>query len=436
MSETLPVVSEELTRLAVSAAAARPIRRYAVNELRRRRHRRYVVTVSVWIVLAMSMNMLPIYRQYLQKYLAIGDADFGVLFSMGPLVGIAVALLAGPLVERKGTLRMLRYCLRLSALGMAILALAGPHWRIMAVGYALSTGALGAMVIAANRYIMQLFPKDCRRMMALSMAVLSAGGILLPLLGETLLALPHYFPRLSLAWIFHGPFVLVASAMWAASYGYRGRSADASKIRRRAAQTTRLFANFRLPWPVMILACLWALHGAADTALAIWLPRFLGRADFASGPVRPGVAMAAASVAYLLARSLLSVLPEHFGRKYFLILPGLLGGSLMIGGVLSGHYWLTLGCYIAGAFIWSVEFPAIQALMAERSGRQLGAALALAGIPSGLLTFLLIQCSGWLAATAGENSLTYAILLPAAMFPMIGFGGWLWARCYLRHSAS
>ncbi|MCX7935017.1 MAG: hypothetical protein N3A66_07135 [Planctomycetota bacterium] len=59
-------------------------------------------------VMAQFVNILPVFRHRLQKYLGIGDSRFGPIFSVGLLLGMVSVLAAGMALERLGPVTMSR----------------------------------------------------------------------------------------------------------------------------------------------------------------------------------------------------------------------------------------------------------------------------------------------------------------------------------------
>jgi len=173
---------------------------------------------------------------------------------------------------------------------------------------------------------------------------------------------------------------------------------------------------------------LMALHGAVDTSIFYWMPRFLGSAVFAATLVAPGLVMSGFSLSYLVSRSLLTLVPEHRGRRSLLVLPGLLGGGVLLAGILSRDYALAAGGYVLGAFLWSVEYPAMLGAVADQDKHRFAGAMALTQVLCGPLTSVLTYGIGVGAARLGEAALWQPMAAVAAGFLVIGLsgGGWVW----------
>ena len=401
------------------------IRGAGVRSPRRQRHYRYAVAVSALAILMLYVGILPVFRAHLQDYLKIGDAQFGLLFGMAPLAGGLAVLAGGALLNRLGAVRLIRWSLWGVAAGMLLLAATGSWWPGVLAGVTLCTLAAGPFAIAMNAYLTRLFPQDRRRILALSLAMGSAGGILLPLLAELLLSLSAHWPKISFGLIFHGPFLFGGLALLAAGFRYRGRPLGAPHPARpkTAAWDWR---HFRLPLPVAWLVGLLALHTATDVAIFTWMPRFLDSRGFSSHPLVPGVVLAGMSAAYLVSRSGLALLPETWGRRTLLVLPGLLGGGVFVTGVVTRSFPLTVGGYLLGAFLWSAEYPAMLGAAADRGRQSFGTALALAQVLSGIFTAAFVYALGQWVARQGEERMWLGMAVLGGGFLCVGLGGALW----------
>ena len=120
------------------------------------------------------------------------------------------------------------------------------------------------------------------------------------------------------------------------------------------------------------------------------------------------------------------MVPDEFGRRAFLVLPGLLGGGAFLAGVLSRDFWLTAGGYVLGAFLWSAEYPAMLGTLAGCGKRHFGLALALAQALTGLLTSAMVMGAGRTMACLGEDRSWQVMAALAGGFLLVGFGGGLW----------
>lgn len=399
---------------------------------RRGAHYGYVTSVSLLVVLSQYKSVLPIFRDTLRDYLEISVVQFGLLFSVGPLIGVASVLLGGVLVDRLGAVRMIRYCLQGTAVSFVIVAFAGQSYAAFMA--AICVGALfaGPLYTAKQVYVSRLFPRDKRRVLSLSLAIVSGGGIVKPLLAEVLLSMGE---RVGTAAVLHGPFLVFAALLVCGSMLYRdaGPRRSASPAPRLAHRWTLSWGSFQISLPLLWLVLLGTCHGVADSTLHVWMPKFLASASFDEHPILPGVVLSGYGLAYLIARSLLALVPADFARRSLMILPGLIGGGLLIAGLISRSFWLTAGGYVAGAFIWSNGYPALLAAMSQQDRRRFGTAIAWKGVLTALLTAASIALVGALTERLGEERMWLVMILPASGFLIVGLDGLAWVIRAARH---
>ena len=394
------------------------------NAVRRRRHYRYALAVSLLFVLTQYVNVLPIFRDRLQSYLAVSGGHMALIFGIGPLAGALAVLAAGPMLNRVGPVRMIRLALLGQAAGMILVAACGGRWLPVLLGAAVCGLFAGPLAIAMSAYLTGLFPRDRRKILSLGLAVVGIGGITVPLAAELLLKLSAGAAGPSFGLALRGPFLALGTVLALASLGYRSRRAAAG--RRVGPSRPWTGRQFLLPLPALWLVGLMALHGGADNAIYTWMPRFLDSGGFASHPLVPGLVLAAMALAYLVSRSLLAFVPEAWGRRALLVLPGLLGGGAFLAGVLSRSFWLTAGGYVLGAFLWSAEYPTMLGTLAGCGKRHFGPALALAQVLTGLLTSALVFGAGRSIGWLGDGNSWPVMAVLAGGFLLVGSGGGLW----------
>ena len=404
-----PTTDGPLTPTGAKSASARRIR-YAVGTL-------------ALIVLVRTTGMLPVFRDSLQRYLNIDDRVFGFLFSIGALCGLVTMLAGGTLVDRYGPRAILRICLMGVAGAMLLIVLAGRQWVLVAA--ALGVGGLfaGPLGIAVNVYLIRLFPRNRRRILSLRFAAGSVGDLVFASVAEGLLCLTQAFATITFAMVLRLPLALAALVILSASFLYRKRAGLGTT----EAQASRWrWHDMLLPRRVVFLVILTSLHAVADTLLWTWMPRFLGSESFSVRPIGPGFVLSAFAVAYLLSRVALALVPEHYGRSALMILPGLMGGCVFIGGILTRNYLCAAAGYVLGGGLWSAEFPMMLSVVAREEPRRFGAAMALQGMLTAAAVFLGMNAMGVLVSRVAEASMWKVMLLPAGVFPVIGVGAALW----------
>lgn len=418
--------SIDSTPLAGAVAVETPQQSVARAGRKLRQRAVYAMFAALLPVLAWSFNLLPILRDDLQSYLAINNEQFGWMFGIGPLLGAVSALFGGIWLDRFGPVRMIRFALGGLAASAVLIACAGPRWNLFLVAVSLSSLFTSALSMAISLHLARLFPRHRRRVLALGLAVGSAGGMLCPLLAETLLWLAHRHGT-PLGLELQMVFLIVAGALFVASLCYRStRGVRPARSRGTVGRGRSVGDGRLLPWPMIALAVLMAMHTSADCTLYLWIPKFLGSRCFVDQSILPGVVLAGHSLSYLISRLLLTLLPERFGRRALLVLPGLAGGGVLILGLVSGNYWMSAGGYVCGAFLWSVEYPTFLATATEQGARYFGRVMALAGVMAAVGTCALIASVGGLMEVLGEPRMGWAMLLPACVFPGVGVGGGLW----------
>lgn len=419
---------------------------------RRKRYFGFVLFFAVVMAGSCFANLIPVLRDHLQSYLSIGDDQFGLISSVSFLASCGASLLAGGFfLRRYGAVCQIRWSLRLSALGMLVLALPAPYWLLTLAGIFLCGGATGALGMAGMLYLSRLFPRDGRRVISLYLALVSGTLIVLPLFAEGMIWAAATFPGVSFSLVFHLPFLLVAAGTAGASFAFRSRRMSKPVVHhiertQVLAQATARIAELEpelLGWParvwaslpppeLLFLAVLCSLHVAFDSSLSVWMPRFLSSSCFSQPLAAPGIVMSAFAVLYLLARVLLGLLPASRGQNVVLVLPGLVGGSVLLFGLCSGNVHLAAAAYITGGFLWSAEFPALMSTMLKHEKKHLGTAQATFAVGGAGLTFLLTYMVGLGAGRLGAQWLMTGMKLLAGGFIFVGLLGavyvFLWGR--------
>jgi len=373
--------------------------------------------------------VLGVFRDVLQGYFGVTLNAFGLLLSIGLIPGAISGVAAGAAISRWGPRAVLRTALAGSAAAMALTAATGRCWGLMLAAVALHGVFTQAVVIAASAYLVQLFETRPRRIMSLCMVAGSLGGILFPLLAEWLLAVVDGG---DFALALHLPFCIVGLLLAAGWPAYAARFSPVADVDAPPPDPARPDRWWRFSPAGLMLIALCSLHGVCDSGAFAWMPRVLGGRSYAELVFRPGHVMAAAALAYVVSRNLLALLPERLGASALLVGPGLLGGAAMTAGLLTrSQTWTAVG-YVAAALLFSCEYPAMLAVLADIEKRRFGAAYGLIALVTGTLGFVLVCAMGWIGTAVGEQRLWLIMLLPAAGFPLVGLGGLLWLIRYGR----
>jgi MFS family permease len=392
---------------------------------RTRQHLLYSVFITIVAVIAGYMGILPVFRSYLMRYLGIGDDRFGLLFSIGSITGLSSVLFGGRLIDRWGPRRIIRISLTGIGLSMLLVAFSGQRFLLFATAAGISGIFSAPLFIAINIYLAKLFPKYKRRIISLNLASTSLGGMMFPIVAEWLLHLSQKSETIHFEHILHIPFLFTGTFLISAGFAYRKRFSAGTPPREKNLLHWQ-WKDLLLPPQTLFLGLLIALHGTADGTLYIWMSRFLESGSFQKEVIPPGIVLSAYGLSYLLSRGILAVLPDRFGRKTFLVFPGIVGGSILIAGLLSRNYILTAGGYVFGAFCWSAEYPAMVSTLIHNDKKRFGSAMAISGLLNGLLLFVTMNLIGLLVKYIHIKHMWKVMLFPACLFPLVGIGGLAW----------
>ena len=168
------------------------------------------------------------------------------------------------------------------------------------------------------------------------------------------------------------------------------------------------------PLAVVLLV---TLHASADGAMYEFLPMFMDH-HFKELPVAPAVALVGHNVAYLITRSLLSLLPEGTGQRAILILSGPIGGSLLLVMLWQGNALSVPLIYTLASLFYAAEFPVLLSEISSRSMAHFAAVMSAGYLVSNPVSFLLMKGTGRLVDTTGD----FRVALSVAACGFILFG--------------
>ncbi len=388
------------------------------------RHRALAGMVIALAALGGFGVILPVFRDSLQNHFALSNARFGFLLTFGSLAGAAGALAGGRLTDRRGPWHVFRLFLAVLAAGCSVGAVAG-GWRLLLASLGIVYFSYYALLISAQAGLVALFPDGRRRILSIFLVAASAACAVFPLIGEVLLK------AVAGGWIsfgtaLHGVFGVIA-LLALAGLAWLVRQPDPVSpppAVGEASEKTGLVGGL---WLLVALA---TLHGTCDAMGSTWIPRILTGPSYAAQWILPGTVLALFSLAYVVSRSLLGLMPETKWRRRLMVAPGLVGGTVLAAGLLTGTQAGAALGYVAGGFCWSAEYPVILATMA--GDRRFGQAMALLNVATGVLCFALPTAQGLAVDAmhqAGCGNLEWLVLLaPAAGFMLIGLGGACWVR--------
>ncbi len=396
---------------------------------RRPSQRRFKYAAITILLGALSgySGVLPIFRDTLQSYFGVSVSQFGLLFSIGAIPGSLTALAAGIMIDRWGPRAVLRACFAGIGIGMC-LAAQGKQWIVMLAAVTVIACFASPLNIAIQSYLVNLFPRHRRRILSLNMVTIGIRGILFSLWAEYLLHLQRIHSGLKFEHVLHLPFAAFAVPTFLGIFLYR-KEKTLGQVKPPMKAQSKWFQILLSP-SSMSLVSLLVMHGTVDSAAGIWMPMVLGGKSFSEHIFAPGIVMAARSLAYVLSRGALVLLPEQVGSRVMLIAPGILGGMAFLAGILSRSQPITATGYVLGSFLWSLEYPAILTMLSVHEHRRFGSAMAIQAIAGGALAFLVINLMGLIGARLGEQQLWKILIIPALGFPLIGIGGAIWLLQY------
>jgi len=399
--------------------------------------------------------VLPVFRSHLLEYLGVGDRGFGLLFSVGSIVGVVGILFGGVMIDKWGPRRAIRITLAGISISFLMIALAGTRFSMFIAALAVLPLFRQPMVIAINVYLAKLFPGHQRRIISFNLATMSIAGIMFPMAAEGLISLSKASPGVTFGQVLHVPFFVVAGLLLGCSLIYRPRRRIAGASHR-GRSSGLAWRSLLLPPRALLLAVVMTLHGLCDSVLHVWMARFLESKSFDTNlidlispefvlsgfslayllprmaPVLlpPGFVLSGFSLAYLVSRLTLATLPDRVGRRFFLFVPGITGGTVIVLAILSRSYLVTSLGYVLAALIWSAEYPVFVSTVMRREKQRFGAVMAVSGVFRGVTMFVAMNGMGALMERIGDEHMWEGMLVPAAGFILVGLVGWVWSRLY------
>jgi len=371
-----------------------------------------LVALGLATVAAYGFVTFPVYAHRAQEHFGITEGRLGLLLSAGFMGSLVSLLLVGPATDRLGSRRMIRVCLGGSGLGYLLCGL-GRSLLSLQIGLTF-TGFFGAAMAASlPAFLICQYPAWRRRMVTISLVAIAVPGVVFPLLAQWLLARVDA-GALGFAPALHLPFLAAGLVLVSGQFVlHLGRAADERGDGPPADFSLRSILGAHA---LIIIACA-MLHAGADNGIYGWLPTFLER-RWEVLPIGTGLMLGLYSAAYAIARLTLAALPEGFGQRAFLVLPGPIGGALIIATIwLGGPLAIGIIYPVVGLMV-ALEFPALLAEIREIHPARFSAIYA-ASIWSGNLLSI---ANANLIGQIGERTGDLRIGLTLAACGFIGFG--------------
>ena len=371
-----------------------------------------LVALALAMVASYGFAAFPIYAHGAQEHFGITEGRLGLLLSSGAIGSLFSLLLVGPATDLLGSRRMVRACLAGSGLAYLVCGI-GRSLLSLQIGLML-TGFFGAANAASlPAFLICQYPAWRRRMVTISLVAIAAPGVAFPLIGQWLLAGVDA-GAMGFAPALHLPFLAAGIVLVAGQFAlHLGRVADEAGGGPPADFSLRSI----LTVPALVIIACAMLHAGSDNALYGWLPTFMER-RFSFLPIGTGLVLGLYSAAYAIARLILAALPEGFGQRAFLTLPGPIGGGLVIAAIwLGGPLAIGIIYPLVGLLV-ALEFPALLAEIRETTPARFSAVYAASIWSGNLLSIANANLIGQIGQRIGD--LRIGLTLTACGF--IAFG--------------
>lgn len=371
-----------------------------------------LVALGLTTVAAYAFTTFPVFAHRAQTQFAISEGRLGLLLSAGFMGSLISLLLVGPATARLGSRRMIRTCLAGSGIGYLLCGL-GQNLLSLQIGLTL-TGFFGAANAASlPAFLICQYPAWRRRMVTVSLVAIAVPGVVFPVVAQWMLARVDA-GLLSFATALQLPFLLAGLVLIGGQFVlHLGRVPEERGIAPPPDFTLRNILNGHA---LLIVVCA-MLHAGSDNGIYGWLPTFMER-HFDFLPIGTGLMLGLYSAAYALARLTLAALPEGFGQRAFLVLPGPIGGALIIAAIWLGGP-LTIGViYPLVGLMVALEFPALLAEIREVQPARFAAIYAASIWSGNLLSIINANLIGQIGERTGD--LRIGLTLGACGF--IAFG--------------
>jgi len=368
----------------------------------------------------------------LQEYYALSLPEFGLMLGIGGISGCIGTFVIGILLTKREPLALLFPVLWGLVAGMGLAAL-GWRYELMLFAVAVTGAFASALAIMVPVILVKVYPQQHRRALALQLAVSGFCGMLFPLVVEGLFKVCKVQPSIGFAYVFHIPLGCLCLVLATITL-LLGHKKDKIIAQIGMLQTPRAPSSLSTGFKLFrsgfggctLLLWLLILHSICDSSIGTWFPTVIDSGCFTGDGVPPGIILSAVSGTYLISRILLGLIPEEMGKDFGMFLPGILGGTVMLLGILSLNPLLLGGAYILGAFLWSVEFPILLATLAKEHPNFFGAAMAINSIVTSFAMLPIGLGIGKFGELLGNGQMWMVLLPFACGFICVGIGGGLW----------
>ena len=357
-------------------------------------------------ILTAYSNVIPVFATRISRYFSLSVEQYGTMIGLGSLGQMAALLLAGLMIARFGVRRIAEVAL-VGTGGCFVLIGLGASLPALKASMALHGLFAGLSKVSIPAFLIALYPESKRRMISIRLVAFSAVGILVPLWANQLLKWSQEGGDRVFVRLFFGPFLMVGCLVIAGGLVLAFRRQHPLSVRPAEGARLRFRELFRSRSLTIVL--LVALHASADGALFQFLPLFMEH-HFQDLPLAPAWALAGHNLAYLVTRTLLTLLPEGYGQRRILTLAGPFGGSILLVMLWQGHGIGVPLLYTLASLFFAAEFPVIVSEISSRSMAQFGTVLAGGMLASNALTFAFLKGTGRLIDTTSDYRLALSLL--------------------------
>ena len=386
------------------------------------RRRLAVTVICLNALTAYASTTFPIFGTRIRELFSLSAEQYGTLMGMQSLGRIPALLSVGPLISRFGVRRIAELGIIGSGASFLLLGIGGSllSFRFGLTSLGLLT-AIGAVAYPA--FLFTLYPDVKRRIFSVNLVSASAPAMLIPILAGKMLRWSESGGDEAFRWILYVPYLMIGSALVGCGLfmAVRKYAPDESADNKTGANQPQSTSRSRLVELLnirslleIVLIC---LHSAADNTVYMFLPMLMEN-QFDDLPIAPAYAVAGHALAYVVTRSLLSVMPERIGQRAILCLSGPIGGLIVMASIWSGNPTYVPLLYTLACFFFAAEYPTLISELSSRSIGNLGTILAAGLLLSELATFTMLKMTGRLADQTDD----YRVALSFAASGFVAFG--------------
>lgn len=384
------------------------------TEASSRQRRRLAITVLSFFTLTAYSGVTSVFAPRLREHFSLNFEQYGTMTGLGSLGQMVSLLLVGLVISRFGVRRITE--LALGGVG-ACFVLIGLGASLLSLKISLALHGLfsGFSRVALPAFLVALYPSQKRRMISAQFACWSTMGIVVPLWANQLLNWSQEGSNETFSRLYFSPFLVTGCVVLCGWVMLSFSRQPVLQGIQTASKSLRLRPLLGIrPLTIVLLV---TLHASADGTVFSFLTMFMDH-HFKELPVAPAFALVGHNVAYLITRSLLSLLPEGMGQRAILTLAGPIGGSLLLVMLWQGNAVSVPLIYTLASLFYAAEFPVLLSEISSRSMAHFASVMSGGYLVSNITSFLLMKGTGRLVDTTGD----FRVALSVAACGFILFG--------------